>query len=144
MKARKIIKEELANGCVIASNYPTRKDGYLVVERGNKTTYLHRYIYEQIYGNIPSGKVIRHTCNNSSCINPEHLACGTQKDNIQDEIIRGTFARGEKNGMAKLTKEKVLKIRKDNIHTYKQLADIYNISPSVAHSVKTGKTWRHL
>jgi len=144
MKARKIIEEKLENGCVIAGNYPARKDGYLIVERNNKTVYLHRYIYEQVYGEIPTGKVIRHTCNNSSCINPKHLACGTQKDNIQDEIIRGTFVRGEKNGMAKLTKEKVLEIRKDNTHTYKQLADIYHISPSVAHNVKMEKTWRFL
>ena len=31
------------------------------------------------------GQVVRHLCNNRACINPEHLAIGTQAQNLFDE-----------------------------------------------------------
>lgn len=40
-------------------------------------------------GPIPEGHVVRHTCDNQSCCNPDHLVTGTQKDNIADCIARG-------------------------------------------------------
>jgi len=43
---------------------------------------------------IPSNIVIRHTCDNPKCINPEHLISGTQDDNIQDAVKKGRMRRG--------------------------------------------------
>lgn len=37
----------------------------------------------------PTGSVVRHTCDNEACINPDHLRIGTQKENIADCIARG-------------------------------------------------------
>lgn len=33
--------------------------------------------------------VVRHLCNNPGCVNPEHLAPGTQADNIRDRDSQG-------------------------------------------------------
>ena len=33
---------------------------------------------------IPKNHVICHTCDNPKCVNPDHLWCGTQSDNIKD------------------------------------------------------------
>ena len=41
---------------------------------------------------IPAGMISRHLCNNPSCVNPEHIVAGTQKENIQDQINAGTFS----------------------------------------------------
>ena len=47
-----------------------------------------RYIYQMFKGEIPSGLVIRHTCDNKKCINPDHLILGTYKENTQDYMER--------------------------------------------------------
>jgi len=145
IKARPIIVETLSNGCIVPTNYPLRKkDGYIVVNRNNKTQYLHRYLYQQKYGKVSDKLVVRHLCNNPSCINMEHLIVGSQKDNIHDEIERNTFVRGQKNGMAKLKNEEVLEIRKIKGLSMYELAKKYNVSKSVIYSIQNNTTWRHL
>jgi len=54
-----------------------------------KTRIRYRVTYQIFKGAIPDGLVIRHTCHNHSCINPDHLILGTQKDNINDCIKAG-------------------------------------------------------
>lgn len=41
------------------------------------------------WGSIPEGAVIRHTCDESFCVNPLHLVSGSQKENMQDKVNRG-------------------------------------------------------
>ncbi len=53
--------------------------------------YAHRLSYEYQKGKIPEGKMICHTCNNKSCVNPEHMYPGTAFDNAQDAIRDGTY-----------------------------------------------------
>lgn len=141
--SKEIKRKKLKNGCVICTNYPKRKDGYYVIERDGKTWYLHRYLYYKRFGEIPSGKIIRHTCNNPSCINILHLKAGTQKDNIRDQIIAGTFVRGSKNGLSKLKEKDVFEIRKNKL-SVKQVVEKYKISKGVAWSVVRNVTWKHV
>ena len=72
------------------------------------------------YGEITQ-PVLRHTCDNSWCINPDHLIQGTQLDNIQDMESRG---RHSKPYNAVLNPELVVEIYNNNNWIER---DIHNI-----------------
>jgi hypothetical protein len=80
-------------------------DGYL---RANRAAWIISH------GEIPRGLFVLHHCDNSRCVNPDHLFLGTQKDNVSDMIAKGRkwSGLGEKNPNCKLTKEQVEEIRK--------------------------------
>ena len=58
--------------------------GYGQFQRNKKYWTTHTFAYVQSYGEIPKGSVIRHTCHNRRCCNPDHLVIGTHKDNYHD------------------------------------------------------------
>jgi hypothetical protein len=50
----------------------------------------HREAWEMAHGRkIPKGKVVRHTCDVTLCVNPKHLLIGTQSQNMMDSVKRG-------------------------------------------------------
>ena len=69
-----------------------------------KTVSTHRWIWEYTMGPIPKGKHICHTCDNPSCVRPEHLYVGTVQTNIEDKIRRGRLGRCGGRGVTKLKK----------------------------------------
>jgi hypothetical protein len=74
----------------------------------------HRVAYELWKGPIPEGYLIRHTCDNRKCVNPDHLIIGTNQDNANDRVERGRSRggnlQGENHGMAKINEDDVKEI----------------------------------
>lgn len=66
------------------------KDGYGRIKINYKLYMVHRIIYELYKGNFDKSKLICHKCNNPSCVNPDHLYCGTHKENMFDKVRAGT------------------------------------------------------
>lgn len=62
--------------------------GYGRIWAGGRQTWAHRVAYEMAYGPIPDGLLVRHSCDNPACVNPNHLATGTHYDNIMDMMRR--------------------------------------------------------
>jgi hypothetical protein len=78
-----------SSGCWIFLGAKT-KQGYGHFTWQYKQHYLHREVYRIYNHPYIVGYVIRHSCDNPSCVNPEHLELGSQRDNVRDSIKRGT------------------------------------------------------
>lgn len=133
----------------------TNNKGYGQFRLGGKVKLSHRVAWEMENGDIPDGICICHRCDNPPCCNPNHLFPGTHSDNMEDMYMKGRknptgtpipANRGSGNGMAKLTKEQVLKIRamaKNRIHK-KEIADRFGISASYVYDILKRRRWSHV
>jgi hypothetical protein len=97
---------------------------------------------------IPPGMLVCHSCDNPSCVNPNHLWLGTNADNTRDKVEKGraAYAAGEANGSAILTEDKVRMIREEYALggiTCKALAAKYGVSMNTISLTINRKIWKH-
>ena len=137
------LKYAIENGCHRCTSHCTNNNGYVTITIDKKTTSGHRYVYIQKHGNI-SNEVLRHTCDNRWCINPDHLVEGSHADNVRDRVDRNRSAIGTQNGRSKLSEQDVIAIYKDDITPKMHIAKKYNIDPTVVRVIKNKITWKHV
>ncbi len=122
------------------------RNGYGRIQINYRYYLAHRIVYEDIYGSIPDGMCICHSCNNPSCCNPKHLYMGTQTDNMKQMVNDGRTGKGEDAGGVKLTEKSVLEIRKlyfSGEYSQKKLGEIFRVTQSNI-SYVINKTWKYL
>ncbi|ARK86072.1 hypothetical protein BOC42_00460 [Burkholderia pseudomallei] len=73
-----------------------------------KPRYAHRVSVVLHGGAVADDALVMHSCDNPSCVNPDHLSVGTQTENMRDAASKGRTVNsqdwgGEKNPKAKLT-----------------------------------------
>jgi len=126
-----------SNGCWICVSHKPEISGYPRIKCKGVHSKAHRHVYKLYNGDIPESVLIRHTCDERTCINPAHLIPGSHADNIRDAVERGRMH-------SKLTKEQVLEIRAIRTGTFTEIAKKYNVSPATISGIKNGKSWGHL
>lgn len=131
------------SGCVENISHAGDGHGYFHCERKGKAWKVHRYIFYKYCTELGEGEIVRHLCNNSKCINPDHLEKGTHKDNAMDRILAGNQPVGSQIHTAKLNEDQVILIFISN-KSAKELSEEYGVSVSTIYSIKKGKTWRHV
>ena len=106
----------------------------------------HRLAWEFTYGPVLHGLKVLHSCDNPPCCNPAHLFLGTSLANSRDMVTKGRQARGEHNGLAQLTTDRVLEIRRlrEPGLLLKEIAEHMWVAIPTVHHVLTGKTWSHV
>jgi hypothetical protein len=129
--------------------------GYGTLYDGGRTRRANRVAYELFIGEIPEGMLVCHSCDNPSCVNPEHLWLGTCSDNMKDCVNKGRHqaqvnpmwcARGEAIPVSKLTANDVVKIRclyKDGL-TLRTIGKMFSVAHVTILKVIHKMTWAHI
>ena len=146
--------------------------GYGVLSVGGKkgkTFLCHRISYCLYYGKFDESLLVCHTCDNRSCVNPNHFFLGTDEDNLKDMYQKGRHGmlgkkmreevikkvqlsrkgkyQGEKACNVKLKEKDVMKIRKlllDGNYTEREIGDMFGVSLYTISDIKRGKSWKGL
>lgn len=117
--------------------------GYGSIRRDGRTRTASVLSYQMHRGEIPFGLCVLHRCDIPSCVNPEHLFLGTQKENVEDRDRKGRGApglRGEMHPSAKLTAEDVAKIR-SSAESSVALGRLYGVSKTQILRIRKNITW---
>jgi hypothetical protein len=98
----------------------------------------HRLVWQEHYGEIPKGLIVRHKCDNPKCINIEHLELGTRKDNAHDRTIRQRYA-------TKFTVEDIEYIRSAKGKVKQRvLAEQYNVHVTTIQRIQYKSSHKHI
>ena len=88
-----------------------------------------------------SDQIMRHDCDNPSCVNPLHLRIGSDSDNAIDAASR------DRNPNAKLTVSDVREIRElyaTGEYTQTYLASVYGVGTLCINYLINRRTWAHV
>jgi hypothetical protein len=132
------------SGCM---NFPLRPlaNGYCRISYEGGSIKAHRASWIVHKGEIPNGLFVCHKCDNTVCVNPDHLFLGTAADNNKDKSAKGRSCApsGSLQWRSKLSDSAVLEILMDT-RLQREIAVHYGINQSVVSEIKRGKAWKHV
>lgn len=108
----------------------------------SKIVSTHRMSYITFNGKLEDEELVRHTCDNRSCVNPHHLVKGTQAENIYDMWERGRQQDYSKC-LRKLNETQVLEIKNSKLSRI-ELSKKLNISVQSIADILNGRYWKHV
>lgn len=72
---------DLETGCWEWSG-STAGGGYARLSVDGERVQAHRWVYEELIGDIPEGRDLDHLCRNRGCVNPGHVEPVTRRENL--------------------------------------------------------------
>lgn len=119
-------------------------EGYGVVTINQVSWLAHRLSYTLFKTPLDSGAtVVRHRCDNPSCVNPDHLEEGSVADNSRDAVVRNRICHGSNCHSAKLTESDIPRIREmlaDHISLC-EIGRVFGVDSKVISLIRDGKGW---
>jgi hypothetical protein len=133
----------------------TDPKGYGRVGFRDKVFLPHRISYALHHGSVPDDLFVLHRCDVPSCVRPDHLWLGTNRDNMLDASAKsrcgpqkypGLYPTGEGHANSKLTAEKVLEMRRlfSDGHDHASLSEKFGVTKANVGYIVRGKAWKHL
>jgi len=74
--------------------------GYGRICFNRRHVMVHRFAYEQSFGEIPNDKIVLHKCDNKPCRNELHLRLGSHRDNTLDKVTKNRQSKGDSHSQA--------------------------------------------
>lgn len=110
------------------------KDGYGIFNLNGKNTSAHRALWIILNSEIELGLQVCHSCDNPSCVNPNHLWLGTDQQNKDDMVKKGRKRKNfikpyiDSRSLVKLRidKEKKIKLLEKKIKSRKVQRELRN------------------
>lgn len=134
--------------CILWKGAKFQNTGYGMAHRQRKPIGAHRLAYELVYGPIPKGMCVCHSCDVRDCVNPDHLFLGTRGDNNADCARKGRARKafGTSHPRAKLTDETAVSAMARLLVGESQIsvAQYFGVSNVTIHDLWVGKSWKHL
>ena len=137
-------------------------DGYGSFTIKSKRFRASRVVFSVAKGEIPSGVLMLHKCDNRKCVNPDHLFLGDYEMNNRDTSRKGNYPtgndhfrrkyperayKGSKHPMAKANESQVLAIRDmyDNGgYASTVCAQLFGLPRGVVNGIVHRKSWTHI
>jgi hypothetical protein len=125
--------------------YGCGEDGYGRVAENGSWPRASRIMCGLAHGKPPSGAhQACHSCGkgHEACVNPKHLYWGLPVENMADQVIHGTRARGERQGNSKLTEAVVIEIRRlAGVVPQTEIAARFNLSKQQVSKIIRRERW---
>lgn len=134
---RVIVRSDLPKPCLEIPGRKKWKEGYPTIMIGGKSCVIARMLLEQRDGLLGS-RVTRHICDNSKCVEIDHLIGGTILENNQDKIVRGRFRFGGNYVYPKGTIAHVLLLRSQG-QSYSEICRLTGLSKTYVADIATGR-----
>lgn len=136
-------RDDMNTGCRIWTGQINKPGGYGRISYRKKQWRAHRLAYVLLWGPIPEGMDLLHSCDNPLCINPHHLRPGTHAENIAEAYRKGrkTVPQGPLHPRFKLTEEQA----REAIESTEPVAIIaarFGVAKSTIYRLKNGTTWK--
>lgn len=109
------------------------RDGYSrSMAPGKESNFVHRRVYERVFGPVPVGMVLDHLCENRACCNPAHLEAVTQAVNVR---------RSRRARLTPVQVERIKALREGGMGPT-AIGRMFGVSPGHVSHICSNRYWR--
>jgi hypothetical protein len=116
-------------------------NGYGNMTIGGIQVGAHRVAYQLFCGDVPDGMDVCHSCDNRSCVNPDHLFIGTRAENMADCRAKGRAEGGSRKHLKEAEVQEI-KRRLATGLSPRRVSDDLDINYGTVTAIAAGRSYK--